>query len=77
MVRAAASVSTKTVKIGTRGSPLALAQAYLTRQLLQVSVPAADVIHASAWKAVSTAMSSGTTPQPLVHVADAPAAAEM
>jgi hydroxymethylbilane synthase len=39
VVRAAASVSTKTVKIGTRGSPLALAQAYLTRQLLQDAFP--------------------------------------
>jgi hypothetical protein len=37
VVRAAAAVGTKTLKIGTRGSPLALAQAYLTRQLLQVS----------------------------------------
>ena len=35
IVRASA-VKTKTLKIGTRGSPLALAQAYLTRQLLQV-----------------------------------------
>ena len=32
----AAAVSTKTVRIGTRGSPLALAQAYLTRDLLKV-----------------------------------------
>jgi hydroxymethylbilane synthase len=35
-VHAAASVATKTLKIGTRGSPLALAQAYLTRDLLKV-----------------------------------------
>ena len=34
----AAAVATKTVKIGTRGSPLALAQAYMTRDLLKVSV---------------------------------------
>lgn len=33
---AAAAVQTKTLKIGTRGSPLALAQAYLTRDLLKV-----------------------------------------
>lgn len=33
---AATAVSTKTVRIGTRGSPLALAQAYLTRDLLKV-----------------------------------------
>lgn len=32
----AAATQTKTVKIGTRGSPLALAQAYLTRDLLKV-----------------------------------------
>ena len=31
-----AAVATKTVKIGTRGSPLALAQAYMTRDLLKV-----------------------------------------
>ncbi len=36
VVRASAAVQTKTLKIGTRGSPLALAQAYLTRRLLQV-----------------------------------------
>jgi hypothetical protein len=35
-VCAAAAVQTQTLKIGTRGSPLALAQAYLTRDLLQV-----------------------------------------
>lgn len=39
LVRAAA-VSTKTVKIGTRGSPLAMAQAYLTRDLLKVRTAA-------------------------------------
>jgi hydroxymethylbilane synthase len=32
----AQAVATKTVKIGTRGSPLAMAQAYLTRDLLKV-----------------------------------------
>jgi len=32
-----AAIATKTVKIGTRGSPLALAQAYMTRDLLKVS----------------------------------------
>lgn len=32
------AVATKTVRIGTRGSPLALAQAYLTRDLLKVRV---------------------------------------
>lgn len=31
------SQATKTLKIGTRGSPLALAQAYLTRDLLKAS----------------------------------------
>lgn len=31
-----ATAATKTVKIGTRGSPLALAQAYMTRDLLKV-----------------------------------------
>lgn len=30
-------MATKTLKIGTRGSPLALAQAYLTRDLLKAS----------------------------------------
>ena len=35
-VFASASVATKTLKIGTRGSPLALAQAYMTRDLLKV-----------------------------------------
>lgn len=35
----AAATQTKTVKIGTRGSPLALAQAYLTRDLLKVRRP--------------------------------------
>jgi hydroxymethylbilane synthase len=34
-----ASTATKTVKIGTRGSPLALAQAYMTRDLLKVRQP--------------------------------------
>ena len=34
-VYAVAAVETKTVKIGTRGSPLALAQAYMTRDKLQ------------------------------------------
>lgn len=38
VVRASAAVQTKTLKIGTRGSPLALAQAYLTRRLLQVCI---------------------------------------
>lgn len=37
-VRAAAT-AVQTLKIGTRGSPLALAQAYLTRDLLQKSFP--------------------------------------
>lgn len=32
-----ASTATKTMKIGTRGSPLALAQAYMTRDLLKVA----------------------------------------
>ncbi|KAI8469226.1 MAG: porphobilinogen deaminase [Monoraphidium minutum] len=32
-----ASTATKTVKIGTRGSPLALAQAYMTRDLLKAN----------------------------------------
>ena len=36
MAAAAAEPTTKTLKIGTRGSPLAMAQAYLTKQLLQV-----------------------------------------
>lgn len=36
----AAAVATKTLKIGTRGSPLALAQAYLTRDLLKASTAA-------------------------------------
>lgn len=31
-----ASTATSVVKIGTRGSPLALAQAYMTRNLLRV-----------------------------------------
>lgn len=36
VVLASTATITKTVKIGTRGSPLALAQAYLTRDLLKV-----------------------------------------
>ncbi|KAI3432617.1 hypothetical protein D9Q98_004163 [Chlorella vulgaris] len=36
---AAAAVATQTLKIGTRGSPLALAQAYLTRDLLKATFP--------------------------------------
>mmetsp|Transcript_667 Transcript_667/g.1934 ORF Transcript_667/g.1934 Transcript_667/m.1934 type:complete len:359 (-) Transcript_667:502-1578(-) len=39
LVVRASAVETKTLKIGTRGSPLALAQAYLTRQLLQTNYP--------------------------------------
>ena len=35
----ASAVATKTLKIGTRGSPLALAQAYLTRDLLKTAFP--------------------------------------
>lgn len=35
----ASSVAVKTVKIGTRGSPLALAQAYMTRDKLKESFP--------------------------------------
>lgn len=35
-VVAEVATATKTVKIGTRGSPLALAQAYMTRDLLKV-----------------------------------------
>ncbi|CAL8467590.1 g7128 [Coccomyxa elongata] len=38
-VFAVAAVGTKTVKIGTRGSPLALAQAYMTRDLLKAAFP--------------------------------------
>lgn len=38
-VYASTATQTKTVKIGTRGSPLALAQAYLTRDLLKESFP--------------------------------------
>lgn len=38
---AATEAPAKTLKIGTRGSPLAMAQAYLTKQLLQV----AHVLH--------------------------------
>jgi len=38
-VVATAAVQTQTLKIGTRGSPLALAQAYLTRDLLKKSFP--------------------------------------
>ena len=34
----AAATATKTVKIGTRGSPLALAQAYMPRDKLKVRV---------------------------------------
>lgn len=39
VIYASAAVQTKTLKIGTRGSPLALAQAYLTRDLLKSSFP--------------------------------------
>ena len=35
-IYAVAAVEVKTVKIGTRGSPLALAQAYMTRDKLKV-----------------------------------------
>ena len=37
-IYAVAAVEVKTVKIGTRGSPLALAQAYMTRDLLKVQL---------------------------------------
>jgi len=37
--QAAAAVTTETVKIGTRGSPLAMAQAYMTRDLLKGAFP--------------------------------------
>lgn len=37
-VSASTAVEVATVKIGTRGSPLALAQAYMTRDLLKVSI---------------------------------------
>jgi hypothetical protein len=36
LASAEAPPKTSTLKIGTRGSPLAMAQAYLTKQLLQV-----------------------------------------
>lgn len=51
LVVRASAVETKTLKIGTRGSPLALAQAYLTRQLLQVR-PArpAVLLMQSSWR---------------------------
>ena len=35
-----AQATTKTLKVGTRGSPLALAQAYMTRDKLQAAFPA-------------------------------------
>merc|ERR1719453_2605522 len=35
----AAAVTTETVRIGTRGSPLAMAQAYMTRDLLKGAFP--------------------------------------
>lgn len=38
-VYAVAAVEVKTVKIGTRGSPLALAQAYMTRDKLKATFP--------------------------------------
>jgi hypothetical protein len=41
----AEAVSTKTVRIGTRGSPLAMAQAYLTRDLLKVRKRGYRVAH--------------------------------
>lgn len=41
----ATAVEVATVKIGTRGSPLALAQAYMTRDLLKASFPAPSVDH--------------------------------
>ena len=37
-IYAVAAVEVKTVKIGTRGSPLALAQAYMTRDKLKVKL---------------------------------------
>merc|ERR1719409_339214 len=37
--QAAAAVTIETVKIGTRGSPLAMAQAYMTRDLLKGAFP--------------------------------------
>ena len=46
---AAAAVETQkaTVKIGTRGSPLALAQAYMTRDLLKVGFLSRAPFHTS------------------------------
>lgn len=45
IVRASSAVETQTLKIGTRGSPLALAQAYLTRDLLKVGYMVHTVMH--------------------------------
>lgn len=53
----AVATQTKTVKIGTRGSPLALAQAYLTRDLLKVR--AASL---SWWLLAAAAGAIGGTP---------------
>lgn len=41
----AVSTAVKTVKIGTRGSPLALAQAYMTRDLLKVGCRLVESAH--------------------------------
>lgn len=41
-----AVVATATIKIGTRGSPLALAQAYMTRDLLKVPLGLRPLAHA-------------------------------
>ena len=43
----AVSAPAKTVVIGTRGSPLALAQAYLTRDLLKVNLAKQPVTSAA------------------------------
>lgn len=64
-VVASAAVATKTLKIGTRGSPLALAQAYLTRDLLKASAARA---------ASSTFVPSGCLParRASLHLASVP-----
>lgn len=48
--------ATKTLKIGTRGSPLALAQAYLTRDLLKAS----GVVEGGGWQTRSAHLTAAS-----------------
>ena len=55
----AVSTAVKTVKIGTRGSPLALAQAYLTRDLLKVRWVGLQSVSQRSWLTCCSIVQAG------------------